>query len=309
MKVGIKLRKPDSVWEKYVRKLKKYSEVEVIYDSAMKDVYDDIEVMITTHLSESVLAKFPGLKAVFLFKTGMDGLPLCRLESRNIFVQCSHANADVIAEHAIALSLSLLHRIPEFHNDLRSGVWYSNGQNYMWKSISNMKVGILGYGHIGEAIYRRLAGFQCEVWAYNRSQRYSEGLKGAGDVQELIANCDLIYICLPKTEETCSLINKEILQSMKGKFIVNVGRAQVCDEKALYEALNTGSLAGYASDVWYEAPDKTDREKRVLPSKYPYGELKNVVMSPHCATHETDAHERYIQDAVESCIKYVLGEH
>jgi formate dehydrogenase len=118
----------------------------------------------------------------------------------------------------------------------------------------------------------------------------------------------LLFVCVPKTNDTVGMINSEILQKMKGKYIVNIARAEICDEAALFNSLKNGELAGYASDVWYLGPDKLDRTKPAPPSKYAFSDMNNVVLSPHCATHEYGAHERYIADAVEQCICYIRGE-
>lgn len=305
MKVGIKLRKNDLAWKPYIEELKKISDVDVLYDGKLAPLYPEIDVLITTNISENILDRFPKLKRIFLPKTGMDELPLKKLKEKGIEVHPSHANADVIAEHALALSLALLHRIPEFDKDLRDGCWYSNGNNYTWKSISDLQIGILGYGNIGKSLHQKLSGFKNEVYAYNQSGIYQSGAVGVRSITELVIKSDLIFVCLPKTIKTKDIFNQEILQKMKGKYLVNIGRAEVCNEKALYEALETGVLAGYASDVWCLKPDKMNKLKKSKPSNFPFENLKNVIMSPHCATHEINAHERYIRDSVESCKKYI----
>ncbi len=308
MKVAVKLRKPDYIWDIYIKKLEKVADTVLLYDNQLSGKYDNIEVLITTHVSKDELSSFSSLKKIFLFKTGTDGLPISELKERNISISCSHANAEIIAEHAIALSLALLHRIPEFHNDMHNGIWYSNGSNYYWESIRNQRIGILGYGHIGSCIHQKLSIFTNNIIVFRKSAVYPKGVKYASTADDLIKQSDMIFLCLPKTKDTIGLINHKRLQNMKGKRIVNVGRAEICDEKALFEALKSETLAGFASDVWYREPDKTGKINNITPSAYPFEQLKNVIMSPHCATHEVGAHERYIRDAVTSCINYILKE-
>lgn len=304
MKVVIKLRGEDPVWDRYVEVLGRYTDTSVVYDNELQAV-SDADILITTNLSREVLEKFPKLHKIFLFKTGMDGLPMQELDERGISVRASHANADVIAEHALTLSLVLLHRTVEFHNDLTTGNWRADGGNFKWHSLSGMRAGILGFGTIGKRLYYKLEHLCADILTLNRSGRYPDGVKSAGSCKELVRLCDIIFVCLPKNRETVGLIDEGMLKEMKGKYLVNIGRADVCCERALYEALKSGILAGFASDVWYRNPSKTDAMSTVMPSDLPFHELKNVVMSPHCATHELDAHERYIKDTVEACLQYI----
>lgn len=304
MRVAVKLRAPDEIWDKYLEIIRAEADTVVLYDADQNISCDAAEVMITTNINEETILKFPKLKKIFLFKTGMDGLPLDALHKRNISVVCSHANADVIAEHALALALSLLHRIPEFHNDLHSGIWYSDGSDYKWRSIGSFCIGILGFGCIGKCLYNRLLPLNDNILVLNKSGKYPDNVRSVSSFEELTEKCDLIFICVPKTYETIDMFNDTVLSGMAGKYIVNVARAEICNEKALFDALSENRLAGYASDVWYNKA-KRDKREKIMPSDYPFEMLKNVVMSPHCATHDIYSHERYIKDAVFSCVSYI----
>ena len=308
MKIGIKLRKVDKTWNTYVEKLSSVADTELIYEQSLMSKHEGIEILITTSLCSSDVEKLPDLKAVFLFKTGMDELPRDVLNKKNVKIFPSHANADIIAEHALALALSLLHRINEFDADLRRNVWFADGKNYCWKSISSLKIGILGYGCIGSSLVKKLSGMTSLIMALNKNGMYGQYVIAASNLYELLEWSDLLFICLPKTSDTVGMIDSDALRKMKGKYIVNIARAEICDEEALYNSLRDGELAGYASDVWYLEPDKMDRTKPIPPSKFSFANMKNVVLSPHCATHEFGAHERYIADTVERCMRYMREE-
>lgn len=303
MKTVIKLREPDSTWNKYTKKLSDFTDVFFVYDINTNEVFEDTELMLTTKITEQELLSFPSLKRIFLFKTGIDQLPIDELSHRKISVVPSHANSDAIAEHALSLALSLLHRTIEFHEDLKHGIWYSDGKNFKWRSISDLTIGILGFGHIGKAIYEKVYPLNKNICVLNQSLVYPKEIHGVNSLNELIENSDLIFISLPKSNSTINMIDEKVLSKMHGKYIVNVGRSEICNQKSLYDALDF--LGGYAGDVWYNAPNKKDKLKPCMPAEYPFHEHKNVVMSPHCATHEINAHERYISDAVNSCVEYI----
>ncbi len=306
MRITIKLRKPDGTWDKYVGELAEYADVKIICDS---DEYrsDDCEVLITTNLSAELLDNMPNLRRIYLFKTGLDKLPLDEIKKRGIEVFPSHANADVIAEHALTLALTLLHKTVQFHNELSHGIW-TKGESGKWVALSELKCGILGYGAIGKSLCNKISALCSDVMVLNRSGIYPAKPDHAESFEQLVELNDMIFICVPKTVDTQGMFNGAVLNEMKGKYIVNISRAEICDERSLYGALKNGVLKGYASDVWFREPNKAIDEKNVMPSEYPFEELTNVVMSPHCATHETYSHERYIKDACDACIKYIKGE-
>lgn len=307
MKIAVKLRGADAAWDKYLERLGAAAETLLLYDNALCEKYGGVEIMITTRIDKPTLLKFPDLEKLFLFKTGMDGLPLDELKNRGISVIPSHANSDIIAEHALSLALALLHRIPEFHNDLTRGIWYSDGADHMWRSINSFKIGILGFGSIGRSLYDKLLPLNRDITVLNKSGKYPDGIKHAASFNRLISDCDLIFICVPKAEDTVDMFNADVLGRMSGKYLVNIARAEICNEKALFTALSENRLAGYASDVWYRGSDKTNKSARIMPSDYPFEKLRNVLLSPHCATHEQAAHERYINDAVNAVLKEIKG--
>ena len=307
-KIIIKLRKNDEIWYKYAQKLSCYGNVKIILSDEKKDELKDADILITTSLTEDELEKLKNCEAIFLFKTGTDALPEDKIKKRNIRLFTSHANSGIIAEHAVALALCLLHRINEFDKDLREGIWFSDGTDYFWQSIDTLKIGILGYGSIGHALAEKLSSLNTNITVLNKSGKYDENVSSAENLKDLILKNDLIFICVPKNAETEGMIDKNILNVMKNKYIVNVSRAEICNEHDLYYALKNGKLKGYASDVWYKQPDKKNRTNKAEPSEFPFNTLKNVVMSPHCATHSFSSHEKYIADACRQCIEYLNGE-
>lgn len=304
MKVIVKLRKENPLWREYVCKLKEYADVEILLNGHLPK-YSDADVLITTNLTSQELQSFPKLKAVFLPKTGIDKIPTDELEHKGITVWNSHANADLIAEHALALALSLLHRIPEFQSDMKNRIWYSDGKNYFWHSLKDMTAGIIGFGHIGKKLLEVIEPIAKHIRVVNKHKVYPHGVDGAENIKSIVSSCDILFVCLPLNDTTKDLFSGAFLQSLSGKYVVNVSRAALFDESELYSLLKDGTIKGYASDVWFTEPNKSSGNMHVLPSTLPFSELSNVVMSPHCATHVAGAKERYISDCTDACIKYL----
>lgn len=303
--IGIKMKKEDQDWHEHIERLNKVANVVQIYDDKNIGDISLIDVLIATRVTVSDIEKMPNLKAVFLYKTGTDSLPIELLFERNIEVIPSHANAEYIAEHALALALSLIHRVNEFDADLRRGIWYSDGINYFWDSLSKMNVGILGYGNIGHYLADKISPLSSKVIVKNNSGVYDNRYDIATSLEDLIYKSDILFICIPKNIETIDLINEKVLCNMKGKYIVNISRAEICNEEDLYNSLTNGILAGYASDVWYVSADKNNKLNPIKPTHFNFELLPNVILSPHCATHERDAHNRYVSDSVNNCLRYL----
>ena len=143
---------------------------------------------------------------------------------------------------------------------------------------------ILGYGHIGEALARRAAAFGMRIEAVRRNlpdvpPAPLARLGSLADLDQMLPQADYIVVTLPLSDETHGLLDAARISRMKtGARLVNVGRAVIIDEQALYEALASERIAGAALDVWYRYPTSAEP---ALPANYPFHELGNVLMTPH----------------------------
>ena len=172
---------------------------------------------------------------------------------------------------------------------LRAGEWESQWSvgtpaPPLWPELAGMTLGILGFGHIGEALARRAHAFDMKVCAIRQHAhpRPPAGLMFVGGperLDELLALSDYLAITLPLSAATRGLLDARRLGLMKpSAHLVNVARAEIVDEQALYNALAGGRLAGAALDVWYRYPTGAGR---TAPATAPFHELSNVIMTPH----------------------------
>lgn len=259
------------------------------------------DIFIGKQLSESILETADCLKAAFAYKTGVDNFPLQKMAEKNIPLVNSHADSNVIAEYAFGLSISLVNRITECDKKLRKGIWYDNADPY-WESIFDMKVGLLGYGHIGQEINRILRKNDIETFTLNRGGDYAD-ITPVDTLEELCGKVNLLILSLPKTPQTDNIINRDILALLKDKYIVNVGRSNAIHQEDLYKALKQNYLAGAAIDTWDEKPKH--KRAKLNPSKYPFVKLSNVVLSPHQATRIEAGHRRYVEDITNKVITFI----
>jgi phosphoglycerate dehydrogenase-like enzyme len=221
----------------------------------------------------------------------------------------THGNADAVAERALGLCLSLLGRIAEYDHDLRKGIWHGYSVNSpekdKWVSLRKKTVGIIGCGVIGQKLVELLRPFKCEMMGLKRhisSNENEEGVKYTISLEEVIEKSEILFLFLPLTKNTRSMINKEVLRKMKGKYLINLGRGRLIEESDLYESLQN-DLKGFASDVWYQYPK--ERSLTISPSQYPFHLLPNVVLSPHVGGFTGEGQKEMIRETIENLRSFI----
>lgn len=299
MKICLSIASENVEFSNMIATLRKYAQVDVVgLEGFSLAGYD---IFIGKKLSAEALRTADRLKIAFAYKTGVDNFPLEEMAEKGIALVNSHADSQIIAEYAFGLSLSLVNRITECDKKLRSGIWYDNSNPY-WESFFDMKVGLLGYGHIGKQIHRILQKNGIETYTLQRGKDYQD-IIAVDTLEQLMEKTNILILSLPKTPATDDIINKESLKLLKGKYIVNVGRSNCIDLKALYNALKNNRIGGAAIDTWDEKPK--DTTTTLYPSQYPFQELDNVVLSPHQATRINVGHQRYVSDITQKVIAYI----
>lgn len=260
------------------------------------------DIFIGKKMSREILATADQLQLIFAYKTGVDDFPLDEIAKRGIQVINSHADSDFIAQYAFGLGISLTSRIPEFDKKFRRGIWYDH-ENPYWKSIFEMKIGLAGYGHIGQAIHKILYNNRIDTYTINRGKKYAH-IKTVPDLTTLCDTCDMLILSLPKIPATDCIIDREMLTHLKNKYLVNVGRGNCIDLRALFDALNNKELAGAAIDTWNQKPAKDEVD--FFPFEVPLHTLDNIVLSPHQAMKVSRGHEQYVTDITKKVISYIL---
>ncbi len=170
------------------------------------------------------------------------------------------------AELAVGLAIAARRGFPQFMSNQSNAIW----DHRRWTSFSDSKIGIIGYGSIGQQIARNLSGFEVEVTGFSKSGR--AGSKLISELDEYLPNLDIVILILPLNPESQHLFDARRLALMKdGALIVNVARGPIIETNALVAELNSGRL--------FAALDVTDPEP--LPSDHPLWHAKNVLILPH----------------------------
>jgi phosphoglycerate dehydrogenase-like enzyme len=221
-----------------------------------------------------------------------------------VLTNMSGAAASAIAEHALAMLLVLTRRLEPRLAAAREGRWERDLEGPEPIALEGRTMVVLGLGAIGGELARRADGLGMRVLATRRSAApapdHVERVEPPERTLELLAEADVVAVCLPLTPQTEGLIDAQALAAMKpGAFLINVARGRIVDSEALLEALERGHLAGACLDV-------TDPEP--LPPDHPLWRLENVVITPHVAGRAALSSGRWRALYRENLRRFAAGE-
>jgi lactate dehydrogenase-like 2-hydroxyacid dehydrogenase len=230
---------------------------------------------------EDVMRRLPALGIIATCGVGYDLIPRTLAAERGIVVANTPdvLNA-AVAELCIGSLLALLRRLPQADRFVRTGRW-PTADFPLATSLAGKHVGIAGMGRIGKEIARRLEMFGVAL-AYHGRTDQQLAWRYEADLAALARDSDILVVVAPGGAETKHLIDARVLEALGPKgYLVNVARGSLVDEEALLAALETGTIAGAALDVFDNEPDIDPR----------FFALENVMLTPHLgsATHETRA--------------------
>ena len=245
--------------------------------------YTGIVVNTSLILDKPLLDKAVLLKYILRPGSGLDNIDVGYAESKGIKIFNSpEANADAVAEHVIGLIFGLLNFIPRAFEQARQFQWVRQPNN--GTLMKGKTIGIIGYGHTGTALAKKLSGFDARVLVYDKYKKgFGNGAVTEATMEEIFENADIISLHIPLTNETEYLVNGDFIARFKKPFyLVNTSRGKNVNISSLIHALQSGKLRGVALDVLEnEKMDSyTSKEKEQLQELITSG---NVMITPHIA--------------------------
>src|SRR5215472_6593029 len=252
-----------------------------------------------------VLASTPRPGFLQLVSAGVDAVDFAALPADLLVASNAGAYAGPMSEYVLAMTLSLAKRLPQHHAALAAGRFDKWEPSQV---LDGTTCAILGFGGIGAATARLMKAYGVRIHAVSRAGVPSEDadfVTTLAGLDQVLASADIIVICLPLTLATRGLIGVRELAVMKpNAILVNVARAAIVDQQALYEHLraNQGFRAGI--DTWWEepagdAPFRTD---------YPFFDLPNVLGSPHNSSIVPGTMLAGARAAAQNVRRYLRGE-
>ncbi|MGC8916202.1 MAG: hydroxyacid dehydrogenase [Thermoanaerobaculum sp.] len=218
------------------------------------------------------MAQARKLKLIIRGGVGMDNIDLEAAKARGIkAVNTPKASAVAVAELTMAFMLALPNRLVEAHNSMKEGKFLK--KELKRTELFGKTLGLVGIGNIGHEVAVRARAFGMRVLAYDPYVKKSESALLVASLKELLPQADYVSLHVPLTEETKGLINRQTLALMKnGAYLINTGRGKCVVEEDVAEALRSGKLAGYATDVYASEPPEPDNPLLSAP---------NTLLTPH----------------------------
>jgi glyoxylate reductase len=294
----IKERFDAEVWREYAPPPKN-----VIIDK-VKDV-DALVSLLSDKIDAEVFNAAPKLKIVAQLAVGFDNIDVQEATKRGIYVtNTPEVLTDTTADFAWALLMAIARRVGEADKYVRSGQWKVGWHPAMLqgRDVYGATMGIVGAGRIGYAVAKRALGFSMKILFYDvipRPEMESLGAKRV-DLDTLLKESDFVSIHVPLMKETHHLINAEKLKLMKKTaYLINNSRGPVVDEKALYQALKEGRIAGAGLDVFEQEPTPLDS---------PLLKLDNVVVAPHISSASYETRSRMAEMVAENLVAFFEGK-
>jgi glyoxylate reductase len=287
------------VWLEYAPPLKK-----VIIEKA-KNV-DALASLLSDKIDAEVFNAAPKLRIVSQLAVGFDNIDTAEATKRGIYVtNTPEVLTDTTADFAWSLLMAVARRVVEADKYVRTGQWKVSWHPAMLqgRDVYGATIGIVGAGRIGYAVAKRAKGFDMKILFYDVVPRpeieRDFGAKKV-DLDTLFKESDYVSIHVPLMKETHHLVNAEKLKLMKKTaYLINNARGPVVDEKALYEALKMGQIAGAGLDVFEQEPTPLDN---------PLLKLDNVVVAPHISSASFETRSRMSEMVAENLVAFFEGK-
>ncbi|MBR8658603.1 phosphoglycerate dehydrogenase [Brevibacillus sp. NL20B1] len=263
--------------------------------------YDALLVRSQTQVTAEVLAAGKKLKVVGRAGVGVDNIDInAATEAGVVVINAPDGNTISTAEHSFAMLMAVARNIPQAHKKLTDGTW--DRKSFQGVELNNKVLGIIGLGRIGTEVAKRAKAFGMTVLAYDpflTEERAKKLGVTHATIDDICRQADFITVHTPLTKETRHIISSREFMKMKdGVRIINCARGGIIDEKALYEAILTGKVAGAALDVFEVEP----------PVDNPLIGLPQVVVTPHLGASTQEAQENVAVDVSAEILKVLRGE-
>jgi len=268
--------------------------------------YIGIAVRTKFRIDAEVFAAAPNLKFVARAGAGLDNIDDKIAFERNIeLINAPEGNCDAVGEHATGLLLSLMNNFRKADIEIRNGIWDREGNRGY--ELKGKKVGIIGYGFMGQSFAKKLAGFEVDVLAYDKYKTgFSDAFAREVSMEEIVKHSDVLSLHIPLTTETRQMVDDEYFFHFKKPiFLINTARGEIVNTQAILNAIQSGKILGAGLDV-------LQTEKFPTLAEQPwYEELRNnekIILTPHVGGWTFDSY-RKISEVLADKLKHLSFEY
>ncbi len=261
-------------------------------------------------IRRNVIEKLCRCKIIARYGTGVDILDVETCHKRGIIVtNVPYYCVDEVADHAIAIALTLARRIPMYVDSTKCGKWHWSNSGMPIHRFEMQIFGIIGFGKIGRNIARKAKALKFTVMAYDPNVdkffMKQEGIKKI-DFDTILNNSDILCIQVPLSSDTRHLIGElELKRMKKNAILINTARGPIVDNNALYRALSEGWITAAGLD---DIEDEPAKRKFWNYQSNPLLKLKNCLITPHSAYYSEESIREARRTAAEEVKAVLLGK-
>lgn len=277
---------------------------------------DGLVIQQVDSLEEEVYARLKeyGIKQIAARSAGFDMINMRLADKYGLIItHVPSYSPESIAEFGVTLALELLRKTQSIHDHVARQD-FRILPSMRGRVLGEMKVAIIGTGHIGRAMAHILKGFGCDIVAYDLKPVPPEAYTYAESIEEAIQEADLVSLHLPLNDGTEHLFNREVLSQMKaGSYLINMSRGGLIDTEALLDLVEEGHLAGAALDVYeQEAPYVfTNWQGQTIedPTFQRLLDEENVIFTPHIAYYTDTSIRNLVTMSLDAALEVIKTGH
>jgi len=280
-----------------------YSDQELGLEKIVAKHGSEIAAIVTrgrVRTDANLIERLPNLELIAHFGVGYDSVDIAEAARRGVVItNTPDVLTDEVADYSVGLLLATVRRLPQADRHVRSGL-YGQGKKFpLTTSLRERKIGIAGMGRIGQAIGRRLDAFDVPIAYFARHPRPELAYTYYADLCAMAKAVDTLILVLPGGPETKKIVSSEILSELgPNGILINVARGSVVDERALIEALQSGTILAAGLDVY-------EQEPQVPPELL---QMEQVVLLPHVASGTNYTRERMGELVIANVLSWFGGK-
>lgn len=281
-------------------------------ESELFELLNDADILIvrSRKVDKHLIDNAPKLKIIGRAGSGMENIDVKYAQSKSIIcLNSPEGNRDAVGEHALGMLLMLLNHLKKADSEVRQNIW--DRKNNWGYEIKGSNVGIIGYGNTGSAFARKLSGFECNIFVYDK---YKFDIKDSWvqkvELEEIFENADIISLHLPLNDETLYYADEAFFERFrKSIYFINTSRGKILKTSSLVNAIKLGKVKGACLDVLEYEDTNFENMNAQYSEDFDYLKKSDkVILTPHIAGWTHQSYEkicRIIGEKIVNAIKEI----
>ncbi len=284
-----------------------YTYKPTISSQEIAECLQDFEAIIVRskiHINQAILNQNPQLKLIVRAGSGLDNIDVDFAKKKKIhLINAPEANCDAVAEHCLAMLLTLMNKIHIANEQVKQKIWRREANRGV--ELQGKTIGIIGYGHTGKAFAKRLNSLGVKILSYDRNPEKADNYAQMTSIAHIQQEADVISLHVSLNEQSRKMFNQAFVESCSKPFwLLNSARGEVADTEAIVKGLEQGKILGAGLDVLEnEKLNALSPQQEALFEKLVA--MPNVILTPHVAGWTKESYLKISQVLAEKILQYL----